>query len=701
VLKINKGKMVNSIREEIPTSSVKDNGPFQSLSRITLIQMGIRITVVVIAVAFLSYQHIISTMEEKTLDELSKYITERGQKESAIFTLAQDNHQIFKGVFLKAWKSRGKGWSNAYGDIFYRADDGTTRIRSKAFEGVPRADGTISHSISGYVGRSAPVHELEFQDRLLLTYRLLDRFGEAWSHRFANLYASMPQNVNLVYWSGLPWGSQASAELDVNTEEWVYIANAKNNPKRQSVWTGLYYDKTADEWMVSCETPVYEEDHHLINVGHDILLNKLFERVFNDHLKGTYNFIFRGDGRLIAHPHKVAELRDGAGVVSIPDLADLNLSGMVDQIMASLDKMDNQVLIIKEGVGDNFLAVSRIKGPDWLFVTVYPKTLLSTTAGKAAQFILFIGFISLVVELLMLFLVLRRNVIVPLNKFVIASKEVRDGHYQDIINKKIPLPDERRDEVGLLATTFHSMACHISDYQESLNERTAQLEETNSNLESFLYTVSHDFRTQLRTLDGFSNLILEEYEDRLDKTGRGYLSNLRDGSRDMHALIEGLLALSRSLKSTLSHEIVDLSEGAQVVVQELEKRSLDRWVSFKISPKITAHGDKLLIQTLLENLLGNAWKFTAPVPDALIEFSCENRNGETVYIVRDNGAGFDMAHKDMLFRPFYQLHKPGEFGGSGVGLCLTKQIVERHKGRIWAESEVGKGATFYFTLAGS
>ncbi|MBF0382434.1 MAG: hypothetical protein HQL69_15545 [Magnetococcales bacterium] len=693
--------MDNSTTDKRANDLIEHKEPFHSLSLTTLIQMGIRITVVVIAVAFLSYQHIVSTLEEKTLDELTKYITERGQKESAIFQLAQDNHKIFKDTFLKAWQKKDRDFSYEYSEYFHRIPDGTTRIKPRAFLGIPRTDGTVSDSISGYVGRDAPVHEREFQDRLMLTYHLLDRFGKGWSHRFANLYASMPQNVNLVYWPGLPWGSQASADLDVNTEEWVYIANATNNPQRKSVWTGLYYDQTADEWMVSCETPIYENDHHLLNVGHDILLNKLFERVFNDHLKGTYNFIFRGDGRLIAHPHKVEELRKTAGVLNIKDLGDPVLSDMVYEIKGVLDKKEQQVMIIAQNSGDNFLAVSRIKGPNWLFVTVYPKELLSTTASMAAQFILGLGFVSLIVELIMLYLVLRSNVIIPLNQFVVASKEVGFGNYRDIINKNIALPDNRHDEVGLLATTFQSMACRISDYQESLNERTKQLEETNATLESFLYTVSHDFRTQLRTLDGFSNLILAEYEDKLDKTGQEYLVNLRDGSQEMHALIEGVLALSRTIKTKMNYETIDLGKLAQEVIEELEKRSPKRSVSYTISANMITQGDRLLLITLLENLLGNSWKFTSQTPDAQVEFTSVIKDGKTVYSIRDNGAGFDMTFKDMLFRPFYKLHKTKEFCGSGVGvgLCLAKQIVERHNGAIWGEAEVNKGASFYFTLA--
>ncbi|MBF0381276.1 MAG: CHASE domain-containing protein [Magnetococcales bacterium] len=236
------------------------------------------------------------------------------------------------------------------------------------------------------------------------------------------------------------------------------------------------------------------------------------------------------------------------------------------------------------------------------------------------------------------------------------------------------------------------------ELEERVRDRTIELESANKALESFLYTVAHDMRAPLRTLDGFSSILMEEYGDKLDDDGINYLKSLQDGGKDMHRLIEGLLALSRSMKSKLTRKTVDLSQVANDVVQALVDESDNREVTSKITPAIAAYGDANFLKLLLENLFSNAWKFTANSTQALIEFTSYTKDGETVYVVRDNGAGFDMDHKDLLFRPFYQLHKPGEYKGSGVGLALAQRVVERHGGQIWAESEVGKGAKFYFTL---
>ncbi|MDH3355086.1 MAG: cache domain-containing protein, partial [Chromatiales bacterium] len=291
-----------------------------SLARDVLLQMALRISIVVILVSGLSYWHIVSTLQEQTLDSLSKYITERGHKESAIFELAEDNHRVFKERFVDAYKNQSNVSDEKFWSIFKPWDDGTTHLQKRAFDGYRHPDGTISHSTTAYIGPKAPIESQEFRNRLYLAYNLVDRFSDAWTNRFANLYISMPENVNIVHWPGLAWANNAEATLDVTTEEWVYITTQENNPKRESAWTGLYFDPTANEWMVSCETPIDVDGKHLLSAGHDILLNKLFERVFNDHLAGTYNFIIRADGRLIAHPDKVDQIQEKLGLLDVQSL---------------------------------------------------------------------------------------------------------------------------------------------------------------------------------------------------------------------------------------------------------------------------------------------------------------------------------------------------------------------------------------------
>jgi PAS domain S-box-containing protein len=232
----------------------------------------------------------------------------------------------------------------------------------------------------------------------------------------------------------------------------------------------------------------------------------------------------------------------------------------------------------------------------------------------------------------------------------------------------------------------------------NLEHANNQLAATNKELETFSYSVSHDLRSPLRTIDGFSQALLEDYLDKLDEQGQDYLSRLRAASQKMGELIDGLLKLSRLTRSDMHKEKVDLSALAEEITTRLQETQPERQAEFIISRGLTASGDRQLLRALLENLLGNAWKFTGKRPQARIEFGATHNGDKKVYFVRDNGAGFDMTYADKLFGAFQRLHETTEFPGTGIGLATVQRIINRHGGSVWAEGAVGKGATFYFTL---
>ncbi|MDY0018447.1 MAG: PAS domain-containing protein [Anaerolineae bacterium] len=234
--------------------------------------------------------------------------------------------------------------------------------------------------------------------------------------------------------------------------------------------------------------------------------------------------------------------------------------------------------------------------------------------------------------------------------------------------------------------------------EQRVRERTAQLEAINKELSVFAYSVSHDLRAPLRSIDGFSQALLEDYGERLDAQGQDYLRRVRLASQRMGQLIDDLLNLSRLTRSEMHYKEVDLSALAREVATRLQESQLQREVAWVIADGMSARGDAHLLGIMLENLLSNAWKFTGKQPHPRIEVGTLDVEGSVTYFVRDNGAGFDMAYADKLFQAFQRLHQADEFEGTGVGLATVQRIVHRHGGRIWAEGEVGKGATFYFTL---
>lgn len=229
-------------------------------------------------------------------------------------------------------------------------------------------------------------------------------------------------------------------------------------------------------------------------------------------------------------------------------------------------------------------------------------------------------------------------------------------------------------------------------------QRTDEIDAANRELAAFTYSVSHDLRAPLRTIDGFSRILLNSYADRFDEQGRHFIDRIRAGTQTMSRLIDDLLRLSRATQGDLHPETLNLSDIVRSVAEEFMEQDPDRKVELKITENIFAQGDGRYLRLAIENLMSNAFKYTAGKETAEIEFGCFEQEGEPVYLIRDNGAGFDMSYADKLFRPFQRLHNVTEFEGSGIGLATVYNIVRRHRGRMWADGAVGRGASFYFTL---
>jgi len=235
--------------------------------------------------------------------------------------------------------------------------------------------------------------------------------------------------------------------------------------------------------------------------------------------------------------------------------------------------------------------------------------------------------------------------------------------------------------------------------EHRVKQRTAQLEAANQEMEAFSYSVSHDLRAPLRGIDGFSQVLLEEYREKLDAAGRQYLSRIRHGTQRMAQLIEDLLKLSKINRSELGWADVDLARLGKKVVANLILANPERRVEVSIQPGMVVRADRHLMLVALENLLNNAWKFTSGREDSRIVMGeTVSPMGERTFLIRDNGAGFDMAHAEKLFTAFQRLHSSNEFEGTGIGLAIVHRIIHRHGGRIWAQAEPGKGATFFFTI---
>jgi signal transduction histidine kinase len=261
-----------------------------------------------------------------------------------------------------------------------------------------------------------------------------------------------------------------------------------------------------------------------------------------------------------------------------------------------------------------------------------------------------------------------------------------------------PIPVTAKDEVGQLSARANEMADHLRTTLARLADTSADLARANGELEAFSYSVAHDLRAPLRAINGYCTAIIEDVGDKLPSEPKRYLERAAAAAERLGHLIDALLSLSRVSRTAFERVPVDLTAVAETVIAQLRASAPDRRVSFTAAPHIVANGDPTLLRALLENLLGNAWKFTSKSESARIELGRTQHEGVTALFVRDNGAGFDMEYAGRLFAPFQRLHSAEDFAGTGIGLATVQRIVRRHGGTIWAEGAVGRGATMFFTL---
>jgi two-component system NtrC family sensor kinase len=287
-----------------------------------------------------------------------------------------------------------------------------------------------------------------------------------------------------------------------------------------------------------------------------------------------------------------------------------------------------------------------------------------------------------------------------------AGFDVLSARIQAQIRRKQVEDEQRKVREQLLRSELEAAEARAakvlaearSAMTEELSRTNDELAQANRELEAFSYSVSHDLRAPLRTISAFTHAIIEDFGDRIDDKARDHIRRVLAATSRMSDLIDALLELSRISRAPIGRHRVDLSQLANIAVDELVRREPSRAVGVEITPGLIVDADGRLMRILLDNLLGNAWKFTSHADPARIEVGREHKRGDAVYFVRDNGAGFDMTQADRLFTPFQRLHSDGEFSGTGIGLATVRRIIERHGGKIWAEGSIGCGAKISFTV---
>jgi signal transduction histidine kinase len=290
---------------------------------------------------------------------------------------------------------------------------------------------------------------------------------------------------------------------------------------------------------------------------------------------------------------------------------------------------------------------------------------------------------------------IRRHVLTPIISLQGVTREVAAG------NLNLSAGIDRDDELGALSRNFDAMTQSLREVFAQIKLSNQDLAALNRELEAFSYSVSHDLRAPLRSMDGFSLVLLEDYGDKLDEEGKDAIERIRAASQRMGHLIDDLLRLSRVTRADLDVTRVDLSTMARSIADSIDREPSDHSIEWIIEPDLSLRADPSLMHIALQNLLQNAWKFSGRVERPVIRVGARQHDADTVYFVADNGAGFDMAHAENLFGAFQRLHHADDFPGTGIGLAIVQRIIHRHGGKIWAEAREGEGATFFFSLGES
>jgi signal transduction histidine kinase len=406
--------------------------------------MGVRIAVVIVLSTLFSYLHMLHTLRTEALVQLEQHVSERSQREEAIFVLAQDNHTVLKKALAERIRTLSPEEVNArFDQLFVHLPDGTVRNRPEVFDGT--------RMVGLFVPRGVSI-DAELRRRILASHDVLAQYGPAFHTRFTDTFITLPEGPMILYWPEGPTYCQDAAPTEsIISQEFFPLTRPENNPERKTAWTGIYMEPVIQSRMVTVSTPLDMDGRHVASIGHDVFLEELMARTTHDRLGGAYNVIFRDDGRFIAQPsemktegdrlfERVKNRRPGQRVLELPESGE-------------------------------YVAVARLHGPDWNFATVLPESVVAKPALRAARYVLLLGLLSLLLELAIMYWVLQQQITRPLLAFTQATDRVAAGDF------KVELDTARKDELGQLANAFRVMTAQLQQREEALRQANEGLEQ--------------------------------------------------------------------------------------------------------------------------------------------------------------------------------------------------------------------------------
>ncbi|XZG69327.1 ATP-binding protein [Chitinibacteraceae bacterium HSL-7] len=676
--------------------------PSSSLARRVLRNMAFRIALVALALSAVSYYYSYSKLQSEALINLGKYVAARSQLESEPFVQAETNTRRMRDEFVRRYAQLSDvDLSDRFHDLLRQDRDGMWRVKVEKDDFEHQATVALLPSI-----QLTP----EFVRQVMVGFDIVSQYGPAHRSRFYDTFIDLNiSDGSIMFLPDLNYarnGSVSDFALDLESE---LGATPARNPERKPFWTGIYFDKQAVQWMVSVITPIDYLGQYLGGVGQDVLLDELISRTNLTNIPGTHNFIITRTGDLIAHPKRMAEIREHGGAYRVTAVDDPELRGLYEAVMRATTEKP----FVESPDGLAWLGVSPIASADWLFVTVYPKRLLEEKAAAAASMVLLLGVIALLLELAIMALTLKYDVAHPLARLKNAIVGLAAG------KREHNLDVERNDELGDVARTFDEMANTIEQHRNHLEvlvaERTDELARRNLELEAanmrltqlneekneVMTIAAHDLKNPVASIQGMSDLIADKFDiwprdkiiDRLHGIARlsARMQRILGNLLDINALEAGQIELFTS--------DVPLDSICNELVASWEVRLEDKQQCAIYSPSgLVVQADRQALWRVLDNLVSNASKYAPHQTTIRLEAL---RVGEQVQIrVSDQGPGIAAHEKGKLFRKFSRLSAVPTGGehSTGLGLSIVKQLSEAMGGSVGCDSALGHGATFHVTL---
>ncbi|MCB1744742.1 MAG: HAMP domain-containing protein [Gammaproteobacteria bacterium] len=673
--------------------------PTYGITDRTLRQVALRICIVVVIATVIGYWHVRAGLEDHGLRDLQRYVRERQSRESTVFELAAEDLSAFAAEYRYRLPACLTPLAEQLFDSMFVADpEGGFRTRPQLYQRL---------SISGHIGTGVSIDE-SLKCRLFTAYDLLRQFGPAWQRRFENLYVVTPEGAVLMYWPGQRWALSASSwEIATKIGHLRGSGDARSGatPGFRQHWSSLYFDYSIGDWLVSATEEVRDEGQSMLVVGHDVPLKELIQRTLEPWRPGTENMVVRADGLLIAHPRYMREIQASSGRLRVQDTDDAPLL----RAFRSARRASPEQLIVDNQVDGEYLAVTRIAGPDWYLLTRFPKSLVSAQAIDLARLLLVLGGLVLLVELVILYRILTRQVAQPLATLTRATERVAYGRYD------APLDTERADELGTLARAVSTMSREVDARQAALNAQNQELADLSSQLRrelsqrkraeaelesqrealhkseklnalgSLLAGVAHELNNPLSVVVGRAGMLQEQLRGTPSERS---IEKLRNAAERCARIVKSFLAMAR--EDAHRREPVEpvplIRASLEAVADSLAADLVQVHVRADGPlPMIYADPDQLL-QVLTNVLLNACQALGARAGDRQILIQVEHLQGRGCVSIRvqDNGPGIPQGELRRIFDPFFTTKPVGE--GTGLGLSVSLALVQAHGGTMTASN---------------